>query len=545
MRKPKSNILLKLMRNLSTEVKEYNSVKLNTSENSYSRRDFITTGTKGAIGVSLVLSLPSFITSCKNDKENSVILDVAILGGGIAGLNCGNHLLNSKLNFKIFEASKRLGGRILTHYNDSLGLGIFPEFGGDFIDSNHEDMLTLAKEFDLETIDLEEEQNSKNLTKDIYYFENRKISEDEIIEEFQMIAEKISKDKDSLGEEYDTQEAISLDNTALSDYISSLKCSNWLKEIFIAAFTAEFGLDCSDQSSLNFLDMIDTDTSEGFKIFGESDERYRIKGGNSKIIEGLVKKIGEQKITTNHEVSEINENKNGIYQIKFANGNEILAHKIVCTIPFTILRKIKLNINNLTAEKRKCIDELGYGRNTKLVLGYKGTPWSEKPNSAMGYLFHKEIVNGWDSSYNKTPNNSNGAYVCYFGGGFSEKLDKESFKNKMAPPSHVWKTELPQNTVDNFVNELDKVFQNSKQNFLNKHVFVNWIDYPYTKGSYSCYKKGQWTSIAGLEIEPIGNFFFAGEHCSEEFQGYMNGGAETGRRVVNNLLQITEKTEVK
>lgn len=540
MKKAKSNLLRTLLGPLSKEITKH---RLHSSEEvlcSHSRRKFITEASKGALGVGLVLSLPSLITSCKSNVKYDNLLDLAILGGGIAGLNCANHLLNSGLNFKIFEASKRLGGRILTHYNDSLQLGVFPEFGGDFVDSEHEDMLNLAKEFDLELIDLEEELIAKKLIKETFYFDNRKISEKEIIQEFKKVAGKISKDVDALGENYDTPEAIILDNTPLDEYIASLDCVQWLKDIFIGAFTSEFGIDCSEQSAINLLDMVDTDTSEGFKPFGSSDEKYRIKGGNSKIIEGLVEKIGEDKIEKDYEVSEISENDDGIYQITFTNGSIVFARKIVCTIPFTILRKLKLNLKNVSEEKRKCIDELGYGMNTKLVLGYTGTPWSEKPNSAMGYLFHKDIVNGWDSSYNKTPNNDTGVYVCYFGGTFSENLNKESFKNEIAPLTHVWKTELPENTVNGFVNELDKVFKNSKSKFLGKHVFVNWIDYPYTKGSYSCYKKGQWTTISGKEIEPIGNFYFAGEHCSAAFQGFMNGGAETGRRVASMISQVKE-----
>ena len=72
---------------------------------------------------------------------------------------------------------------------------------------------------------------------------------------------------------------------------------------------------------------------------------------------------------------------------------------------------------------------------------------------------------------------------------------------------------------------------------MNKHVFVNWIQYPYTKGSYSCYKTGQWTTIAGEEIKPNGNVFFAGEHCSRNFQGFMNGGAETGRMAAEEIVK--------
>lgn len=536
MRKAKNSFLSKIIHLLNKEVTQHK-----TTTNNYSRRKFIAETSKGAIGVGLTLSLPRFVTSCKEEPRE--ILDVAILGGGIAGLNCANHLLKSKLNFKIFEASKRLGGRILTHYNDSLGLGIFPEFGGDFIDSNHEDMLQLAKEFHLELIDLEKEQKDKNLIKDIYYFDDRIISEEEIINEFKNIAEKIAIDVDSLGENYDTADAERLDNIPLSDYINALNCKQWLKDLLTAAFTSEFGLECKEQSSLNFLDMIDTNTSEGFKVFGDSDEKYRIKGGNSKIIEGLAEKIGIENVDTDFEVKAITENDDGSFKIDFTNGKSHFAKMIVCTIPFTILRKIKLKLKNISTEKQKCINELGYGMNTKLVLGYNGTPWSEKPNNAMGYLFHKDIVNGWDSSYNKTDNNDNDAYVCYFGGNFSMNLDKESFKNEMTPPTHVWKTALPNVTVNDLVNQLDAVFKNSKSKFLDKHVFVNWIDYPYAKGSYSCYKVGQWTTIAGKEIEPIGNFFFAGEHCSEYFQGFMNGGAETGRSVAETIAQLISQTK--
>lgn len=540
MKKPKNSLLRVLFSTLNREVKK-RKIKLENDKTSlpYNRRTFLSLSAQAFAGASISLSLPAAITSCRTNEKSAKpnILDLAILGAGIAGLNCANHLLSSSFNFKIFEASHRIGGRILTHYNDSLGIGIFPEFGGDFIDTSHTDMLALAKEFNLELLDLVEEQQTKKLEKDIYFFDNRKISEKEIIKEFKKISPKIAKDRESLGENYDTKEAIELDNTPLSSYINSLNCKPWLKELFVAAFIAEYGLDCEEQSTLNFLDLIDTNTAEGFKVFGESDERFRIKGGNSKIIEGLIKKIGEDKILLGHEVQEISENEDGTYTLLFKNGNRTDTRAIVCTIPFTILKKLKLNLKNITPEKRKCIDELGYGTNTKLVLGYEGSPWSNEKNGAMGYLFHKDIVNGWDSSYNKTENNTKGAYVGYFGGAYSVNLDKQSFKNKMAPPTHVWKTALPIETVDKIVTELDKVFKGSKDKFLGKHVFVNWIDFPFSKGSYSCYKVGQWSSISGKEIEPVGNFFFAGEHCSTEFQGFMNGAAETGKRVAEMVKE--------
>ena len=56
----------------------------------------------------------------------------------------------------------------------------------------------------------------------------------------------------------------------------------------------------------------------------------------------------------------------------------------------------------------------------------------------------------------------------------------------------------------------------------------HWPTFPWTKSAYSCYKPGQWTTIAGAESVPVGNLFFAGEHCSYDFQGYMNGAAQSG-----------------
>lgn len=218
----------------------------------------------------------------------------------------------------------------------------------------------------------------------------------------------------------------------------------------------------------------------------------------------------------------------GIYTIDFKNEAVVRARIVVCTLPFTVLRKMKLQLKNMSAGKRKCIDELGYGKNTKLVLAYDGQPWRNNENNAMGYLFAKDMTNGWDGGVNRNPDSSN---VAYFGGEFSQKLSDISFRNPMAPPTHVWRTELPEEKVNVFVSELDKIFSGSKEKFLGQHIFVNWIDYPFVRASYSCYKPGQWFEIAGLEMEPVGNFFFAGEHCSEMFQGFMNGAAETGRRV--------------
>lgn len=64
-----------------------------------------------------------------------------------------------------------------------------------------------------------------------------------------------------------------------------------------------------------------------------------------------------------------------------------------------------------------------------------------------------------------------------------------------------------------------------------------WLKYKFSKASYSAWSVGQYTTIAGSEIETVGNLFFAGEHTSYNFQGYMNGGAVTGRIAANKIIK--------
>lgn len=68
---------------------------------------------------------------------------VAIVGGGVAGLTAAYRLHAAGAFPVLFEASNRWGGRMFTMYD--FYKGMFVELGGEFVDSNHEDLQTLAK----------------------------------------------------------------------------------------------------------------------------------------------------------------------------------------------------------------------------------------------------------------------------------------------------------------------------------------------------------------------------------------------------------------
>ena len=75
---------------------------------------------------------------------------------------------------------------------------------------------------------------------------------------------------------------------------------------------------------------------------------------------------------------------------------------------------------------------------------------------------------------------------------------------------------------------IERAFPGATKERNGKVSRMHWPTFAWTKAAYACYKPGQWTTIAGAEGLPVGNLFFAGEHCSYDFQGYMNGAAQSG-----------------
>jgi monoamine oxidase len=43
--------------------------------------------------------------------------------------------------------------------------------------------------------------------------------------------------------------------------------------------------------------------------------------------------------------------------------------------------------------------------------------------------------------------------------------------------------------------------------------------------------------FGGVAAQPVRGLHFAGEHCSTDFWGFMNGAAETGRKAAERVLR--------
>lgn len=75
-------------------------------------------------------------------------LKVGIIGAGLAGLTCGYHLSQHNIEFQLFEASDRVGGRIMTYQHSS---GETAELGAGYFHDHYRALLDLINQLGLAT----------------------------------------------------------------------------------------------------------------------------------------------------------------------------------------------------------------------------------------------------------------------------------------------------------------------------------------------------------------------------------------------------------
>jgi len=457
---------------------------------------------------------------------------VAIIGGGVAGLTAAYRLQAAGATPIVFEASNRWGGRMFTVYD--FYKGMFCELGGEFVDTNHEDLQTLATELGVEMQKLAAEGDGE----DLYFFKNQFHVPKEMIDPkkkkgaFKPIAKQIAKDADKLldKDENWTSYAHKLDKMSLKDYLEQFrgKTDDWAIDLLDVGYNIEFGLLTEDQSSLNMVDFITTDMGEPFSMFGESDEVYRIKGGSSALIKALVDAL-ENKIEMKqgHALTAIDQ-KDGQITLSFdAPGGPISQsyEAVILALPFTKLRQVQgLEGLDLGDEKLTCIRELGYGQSAKILQGTTSrvwrTPESGLPAPSNG-TFYTDLgfQNLWDSS--RAQEGDAGIITDFLGvkpGLTDAKSALDAFRADLPKMSPKMAEALDPNAVTSWF----------------------WAVYPFTLGSYASAKVGQYTTLLDVVAEPAldGRVQFAGEQTSVDFLGFMNGGVESGNRASAALIEL-------
>lgn len=443
---------------------------------------------------------------------------VLIVGAGIAGLTAAYRLQQAGVAVDIVEASDRIGGR-LKSLSQQAGV---VELGGEFIDSRHTCVRSLAAELGLEMGDLRAADTG--LEPEVLYFQGQKISRQQVVEEFKPLARHIAQDLKTLGTRDITYHnpsphAVQLDRLSLAEYLAAAPVSPLINELVRVAYITEFARDAELQTCLNMLFLIGAEVGE-WNTYGVSDERWHVIGGNDLIPKRLADRLNGA-IETGVFLESVRQTPAGRYLVSLRQGSasqERVYEQILFAIPFSVLRAVELAID-LPPLKRQAIEQLGYGSGSKLSLPMQERIWRTRYGSTISVYTDQSFQNTWESArYSPGPS---GWLTDLRGGQQGLKLGEGS----------------PEDQAETMLTSLDAIFPGIAQVQRGKAVRAVWPQEPYALGSYSCYLPGQWTRFSGVEQEPVGNLWFAGEHCSIGSQGYMNGACETAERAAKGILQ--------
>ena len=472
-----------------------------------SRRDVLA----GALGAAALVPLAA---ACGDDAGAGDA--VAVIGGGTAGLHCAYRLAEAGVPVVVYEASARVGGRMHTA-RDLFADGQICELGGELIDSGHVTMQALAAELGLTLDDLVED--TAGLRADTFHFDGQVIADETIVAEFTPLAALMA--STVAAAEADDAELERVDAMSIPAWLEAeagLPPTSLIRRILEVAYTIEYGLEADEQSILNLLYLIDAETPDPFRIFGDSDERYHLREGSDAIPTGLAAALGDARIRLEHALASVAVGDDGRYRLGFANGVEVVATHVVLAIPFTKLRQVDLSASGLSSEKRTMIDELGYGTNAKLMLGFASRPWRELGASGSSFSDVGQLQSTWETSRGQA--GGSGILTDFVGGARGVAIGEGDAEDRAAEV-------LPW---------LDAVFPGTAAAYVEgSAVRMHWPTQPYALGSYACYRPGQW-AFWSREGEREGNLHFCGEHTSLDFQGYMEGAAETGALVAVEIL---------
>jgi monoamine oxidase len=449
---------------------------------------------------------------------------IVVVGAGLAGLTCAYRLKQAGYVAQVHDAADRVGGRCWT-IRGAFADGQIAEHGGELIDQGHAAIRQLAGELGLKLDNLL--QAERNGTEPTYYFDGRHYPVEQASADLKAIWQKLHNDvsQASYPTLYSgfTQRGYELDHMSIVDWIEESVpggIGSNLGQLLDIAYNIEYGAESSEQSALNLLYLLGYQGPGQLRIFGKSNEKYHVQGGNDQIPTRLAAALAGQ-MSLGSELVSIRLRSDGVYSLGFRQGGStktVVAERVVLALPFAVLRaSVDYAQAGFKQLKRTAIAAQGMGTNSKLHVQFRARHW-ESLGSNGDTVADTGYQNTWDVT--RAQPGRSGILVDYTGGRIGASFGSGT----------------PTSRAKQFLGQIEPVLPGISAQWNGRATVDFWSANPFTHGSYSYWKVGQYTEFAGVEREVEGACHFCGEHTSIDFQGYLNGAVETGERAAGEVI---------
>jgi monoamine oxidase len=245
-----------------------------------------------------------------------------------------------------------------------------------------------------------------------------------------------------------------------------------------------------------------------------------INGGNDSVPKALFEnsiKSGA-KVILNARVKQISQTEKSVKVLFEKSGRveTLEAEKLICTIPFSVLREINF-APNLPEAKAKAIRELAYTRITKVFLQTKRAEW-DKQNLGSSIWTDTPCERIFNASGKR--GDERGIFTIWTDGSGANLPDKLSDKARINWGKKEFARALP-----------------FMKNQIETGATKSWTNDEFVRGAYSHFTVGQLKNLQSHLKTAVGRIHFAGEHTAENTPG-MEGALESAERVVGEIINL-------
>ena len=436
---------------------------------------------------------------------------VVVAGAGLAGLCAARDLIAMGANVTVLEARDRVGGRVWT-VREGFAEGQHAEAGGDMIDEAQEEIRALAGDLGLTLtrilrggfaiVRLDASGKPRIFSRDVARgWDQLERTLDPAIRPYRLAEQR-----------WDTPIATALARRSVAGWLDEMKADADLR----ATATAMRGFFLADPEELSLIALVDQFAADNSNI---TWNMYRVNGGNDALTTALARPLGDRLHLKTELVAVSHRGRSVRVTVKNSKSTaQMTCDYLVLAMPATIVRRIPIS-PALPAQQHDAISRLKYGRGTKTLLQFSRRFWRipGRPRAFGSPLPFGALWEGNEEQRGRT------GILTLLAGGTASDLTQA-----------IVAKEGPQGLV----RTLEFLGAHRAELIASRQII--WEHDPWARGGYAFFDPAFDPQLRPWLSRPFDRLFFAGEHTSLRWQGYMNGAVESGRRAAAEIAAVHE-----
>ena len=419
---------------------------------------------------------------------------VLVLGAGLAGLAAGFELAAAGHDVTIVEARTRPGGRVET-LRSPFSDGLYAEAGALFVPRSHEVTRRYARLFGLTL-----EPAFPFLETRLYYLSGKRTVANPAKPYWDRYVVSALGELDSRRE--------TLEQMSAGEFVRRRGASAEELALLAAGYLERFADGMESYSALQLLEraqQLQSASGEG-----------RITEGADRLAQAFgARLVGRIRYDTRVERIEADE-KGAAVRVRHGGRDQWLrAERIVCTLPFSVLRTLELTAA-CSSGKLRAIAELPYASVTRVLLQFSRRRWTEEN---LYVLTVADLPFRWFYDQSATQPGARGILEAEAYGAEGRQLGGLGEKER----------------IEAALASVEEIFPGARQHF-ERGTSKCWDDDPWARGAFAYFRPGQKSAFGTALANAEGRIHFAGEHTSP-WPGWMQGALHSGVRAAREVSE--------